>query len=158
MTKTCRDCGEEKPLTQFTPANGSYTSRCLPCRAVYMSEYRRSHIEHIVSHNREYRLTSLAGWIMKAYRSMRWIVVRQKSTRGLPVLPKREFYAWALQQKHLPAMLERYRQSGFKMEVAPCVSRIDRRKGYIKCNLHVTTLQENRRRTRRGNPPKFPPN
>lgn len=40
LEKACLGCGETKPLTEFSPQNGSYTSRCKLCLAAARRERR----------------------------------------------------------------------------------------------------------------------
>lgn len=57
-SKVCKDCGEEKPASEFS-RNKSHKdglqSYCKPCEAARSAEYRATHKEEIAARNAEYR-------------------------------------------------------------------------------------------------------
>jgi hypothetical protein len=131
----------------FTPAGQYFVAQCHPCSARLASEYRRANLAQVMEHNREYR-RSRPGIIVKCYHD---IVARVRGGKyhssyvGLPVMPRREFYRWAMCQPDLVKLLGRYRDSGYNREQAPTLARIDRRRGYVAGNLKWTTFEANRR-------------
>lgn len=55
-TKTCRKCGQERPLLEFYAARSTADGRanhCMPCAKAYQREWRAKHPERVKQHNRD---------------------------------------------------------------------------------------------------------
>ena len=117
--------------------------------------------EHELAKQREYRLRTgnsvtrryektKHGKLMRTYRNMlsrvKGIQWRKEHLYGgKEVLPKDEFYAWALANKSFHILYEAWEQSGFDRKLAPSVDRIDSQKGYTLDNMRWITHSENSR-------------
>ncbi len=59
--RTCRECGEEKPLSEFPTVKGPsgkifYRGVCKTCRREHVRDWRNTHQEHIRGYKRQYYL------------------------------------------------------------------------------------------------------
>ena len=55
-TKTCKGCGEEKPLSEFYQRkSGRIDTRCKECQKEYYRRYREENREKIAERHRRYR-------------------------------------------------------------------------------------------------------
>ena len=91
------------------------------------------------------------GFVMRLYRNMKSRVegVQEKKShlyKGRSLLPKDEFYSWALNDKDFLQLFENYTVSGYQRRLAPSVDRIDSKKGYSLDNMEFVTMSENSRR------------
>jgi hypothetical protein len=62
-TKTCRDCGETKPLSDFykhPQCRDGHFPECKVCRAAYAKRYREKNREQLKAKSREYWNANLA--------------------------------------------------------------------------------------------------
>ena len=57
VIKTCRLCGESKPISEFQRRSntGKYRNECKKCRDKYLSKYRTTHKERVAELNKKYR-------------------------------------------------------------------------------------------------------
>ena len=57
VIKTCRLCGESKPISEFQRRSdtGRYRNECRKCRDEYLAGYRATHKERAAELNRKYR-------------------------------------------------------------------------------------------------------
>jgi hypothetical protein len=69
---------------------------------------------------------------------------------GKELMDKGDFYTWALNNEDFKKLFVQYKQSGYKMRLAPSVDRIDSSKGYTVSNIRWVTHSENSRRTSRN--------
>lgn len=100
--------------------------------------------------NRIYEKTP-KGFIMRLYRNMKSRVLGiQKNNshlyKGLFLLPKDQFYSWALNHPTFMELYNRYLSNGYSRKLAPSVDRINPDIGYKLKNMEWVTLSENSRR------------
>lgn len=91
------------------------------------------------------------GKIMRIYRNMLSRVTgvqRQKFHlyHGKEILPKNEFYEWAISSKDFHLLFDAWVESGYERRLAPSVDRIDSSRGYSVGNMEWVTHSENSRR------------
>lgn len=91
------------------------------------------------------------GKLMRCYRNMRSRiegVQRQKRHlyAGKSLLPKSEFYAWALANHEFHRLYREWVESGYERVLAPSVDRVDPKLGYEIGNMQWVTHSENSRR------------
>lgn len=82
---------------------------------------------------------------------MRDRVLRKNGSRahlyyGLPILRRKDFYNWALNQPRFLLLLNEYIHAGFSRKLAPSIDRLNPNKGYTLGNMEWVTLSENSRR------------
>lgn len=88
------------------------------------------------------------GFLMRVYRNMKSRVegVQRKKAhlyKGLPILPKEEFYEWALSNKNYNDLFDKWTESGYDRKISPSIDRIDSTKGYLKGNIRWLTHSQN---------------
>lgn len=91
------------------------------------------------------------GKLMRLYRNMKsridgiqWMKAHLYS--GKYLLPKYEFYAWALQSSEFHRLFREWEESGYDRKLAPSVDRVDSKHGYAIWNMEWVTHSENSRR------------
>jgi len=95
------------------------------------------------------------GYLMRKYRNMQSRVTGVQSKKahlylGLEILPRDDFYDWALSSDEFYLLFESYKTSEFDRKLAPTVDRIDPKIGYIISNMRWLTHSENSRLTSRN--------
>jgi len=113
-------------------------------------KYSKEHNEKMRGYCNKYEKTH-KGFVMRLYRNMKSRVegVQEKKShlyKGRSLLPKDEFYSWALNDKDFLQLFENYTVSGYQRRLAPSVDRIDSKKGYSLDNMEFVTMSENSRR------------
>lgn len=88
------------------------------------------------------------GYLMRKYRNMlsRIRGVQKKKAhlyKGKTILPKHEFYDWALTHPDFKSLFAAYKRSNRKRKYAPTVNRIDSKRGYELGNMEWLTHSEN---------------
>jgi hypothetical protein len=88
------------------------------------------------------------GFLMRLYRNMQSRVTGVQKEKlylyaGKSLLPREEFYAWALRSRKFRALFAAYKASGFDRNLAPSVDRPDSSKGYEHGNMRWMTHWEN---------------
>lgn len=96
------------------------------------------------------------GFLVRKYRNMlsRVSGVQWRKAHlyyGLPIIPKSEFYQWALSHPEFKKLFSEYVRSGYERKLCPTVDRIDQRFGYVLFNMRWLTHSENSRLTRKNN-------
>lgn len=91
------------------------------------------------------------GFLMRLYRNMQSRICgvqKQKHHlyRGKEILPREEFYTWALDSKEFHKLFMVWEQSEYDRKLTPTVDRIDTTKGYVKENMQWLTHSGNSRR------------
>lgn len=91
------------------------------------------------------------GKLMRIYRNMasRVCGVQRKKAHlysGKALMPKEEFYDWALSRPDFHALFDAWVASGYARRLAPSVDRIDSSRGYEPGNMEWVTHSENSRR------------
>lgn len=97
------------------------------------------------------------GKLMRTYRNMQSRVqgiLKGKAHlyKGLAILPREEFYRWALGNNTFHELFEGWVKSGYQCGESPSIDRIDAERGYVVGNMRWLTHRENSRRTRRNRP------
>lgn len=90
------------------------------------------------------------GKLMRAYRNMLSRVggVQWRKSHlyaGKDILPKDEFYAWALSSAEFHALYDAWVESGYDRRLSPSVDRVDSHLGYVVGNMRWLTHSENSR-------------
>lgn len=93
------------------------------------------------------------GKLMRTYRNMQSRVqgILKKKAHlyaGLPILPRVEFYEWAMASNSFHQLFEGWVASGYKCGESPSVDRIDATLGYVLGNMRWLTHRENSSLTR----------
>lgn len=86
------------------------------------------------------------GYLMRSYRNMLSRVqgVQKIGTwTGKEILPKEEFYEWALSDPTFRRLFAAYEESDYERRLAPSPDRIDSSKGYTLDNMRWLTHSEN---------------
>ena len=91
------------------------------------------------------------GKLMRIYRNMLSRVTGVQAAkyhlyRGKYILPKQEFYDWAVKQDKFHILFKQWEQSGYERKMAPSVDRVDSSQGYETWNMEWVTHSENSRR------------
>jgi len=94
------------------------------------------------------------GYLMRKYRNMQSRVtgVQWKKAHlylDLEILPREEFYKWALNSAEFFQLFDEYKKADFDRKLAPTVDRIDPKVGYVISNMRWLTHSENSRQTTR---------
>lgn len=88
------------------------------------------------------------GKLMRTYRNMQSRVtgVLQKKAHlyeGLSILPRSDFYQWALASPDFHRLFEEWEASGYKCGASPSIDRIDTARGYTLGNMQWLSHSEN---------------
>lgn len=91
------------------------------------------------------------GKLMRIYRNMESRVhgvQKQKHHlyQGKSLLPRSEFYAWALESAEFHRLFREWAESGYERRLAPSVDRVNSAEGYCLDNMQWVTHSENSRR------------
>lgn len=158
----CRDCGKSTGIrTAIKLSNGAFfyrdpksgrktsANRCLRCMRLKQRKYRENKNN---AATKKYEKTH-KGFLMRLYRNMKSRVTGVQKLKlhlyeGLYLLPKEDFYEWAINNRSFKALFTKYKNSGYQRRFAPSVDRIDSTKGYFLKNMEFVTMAEN---SRRGN-------
>ena len=114
-------------------------------------------MKHSKEHNQRRRLAcnkyekTPKGFIMRLYRNMKSRVngvqkLKYHLYKDLYLMPRDDFYDWALSNPKFTKLFSAYIDSGFERKLAPSVDRIDSSKGYSLDNIEFVTMSENSRR------------
>jgi len=95
------------------------------------------------------------GKLMRTYRNMESRVSGVLKTKahlyaGLPILPRDDFYRWAMTSDTFHTLFSGWVASGYKCGDSPSVDRIDADRGYVLGNMQWLTHRENSARIRRN--------
>lgn len=96
---------------------------------------------------REYIRTP-QGRLMMTYHNMRCRVEGLQPAKahlyaGLPIMPRAEFYAWALNDLAFRRLFRAWKRAGFVRRLSPSIHRIDRTQGYVPGNVMFVTQATN---------------
>ena len=91
------------------------------------------------------------GFLMRLYRNMQSRIEGVQAQKhhlyeGKELLPRNEFYRWALASKDFHVIFEAWERHGHVRKLAPSVDRIDSDLGYSIENMEWVTHSENSRR------------
>ena len=136
--KTCSNCGTSSDSSRFKGR------QCFPCINLKQRHYREKTAN---SSTRSYEKT-LKGYIMRTYRNMtsriRGILKKKAHLyEGKSILTKDEFYDWSLNSKDFLNLMDKYKESGYDLKLAPSIDRIDSSLGYDLGNIQWVTFSEN---------------
>jgi len=90
------------------------------------------------------------GFLMRMYCNMKGRITGVQKAKwhlykGKYLLPKREFYKFALNNKDFQQLYVTYRESRYQRRLAPSINRIDSHDGYRIKNMEFITMSENSR-------------
>lgn len=90
------------------------------------------------------------GFLMRTYRNMESRVkgIQYKKAHlylGLELLPREEFYNWAIADLNFWKLYADWSTAEFKRTLTPSINRIDTSKGYVLNNIEWLTHSENSR-------------
>jgi hypothetical protein len=99
------------------------------------------------AHTRAYE-KSPNGFLMRAYRNMlsRVTGVQWRKAhlyKGLPVLPREEFYCWSRNNPDFWRLYRTWCAAGYLRALTPSINRIDTRRGYTPGNMEWVTHSVN---------------
>lgn len=114
-------------------------------------------LKHSPQHNAARRLAcnkyekTKNGFLMRLYRNMKSRIEgvqwqKHHLYAGKYLLPRDEFYEWALASPKFHELFAAYEASGYERRLAPSADRVDSALGYETDNLEWTTHSENSRR------------
>lgn len=91
------------------------------------------------------------GKLMRIYRNMKSRVdgvqwQKHHLYAGKELLPKEEFYEWAMQSNSYHLLYSEWVNSGYDRKLAPSVDRVDSSRGYTIDNMEWVTHSENSKR------------
>lgn len=91
------------------------------------------------------------GFLMRLYRNMQSRITgiqkeKQHLYRGKELLPRDQFYEWALSSNQFHKLFSLWESSGYDRKLTPSVDRIDSSSGYRIENMEWVTHSENSRR------------
>jgi hypothetical protein len=154
--KVCKKCGASKPLTAFYQRSScrlGVMARCAVCISAEQSERRRLRwaADRVAygALQRAYNRT-FDGKIMMCFHNMRGRAEGIQKAKahlyeGLEVLPRRQFYQWALHDASYRRLYLAWVESGYDQKLTPSVDRMDSQKGYTLGNIRWITHSENSR-------------
>lgn len=95
---------------------------------------------------------------MRVYRNMLSRVTGIQQTKahlylGLPILPREQFYAWALGNESFWRLWANWTVAKHERTLTPSVNRVDARRGYVLDNMEWVTMSVNCADTRRRKVP-----
>lgn len=118
-----------------------------------VAETRREYYERTGGESwKKYEKTP-KGYLVRSYRNMLSRVrgIQKPGTwTGKEILPKAEFYEWALANPTFHELFQAYERSGYERRLAPSPDRIDPNKGYTLDNMRWLTMSENSARATRA--------
>lgn len=155
-TKVCRTCRTEKPLEEFHVRRDcqlGVAAHCAECKGAAQTTrvkaLMQTNPQKVLGLQRNYGKT-LGGKIMMSYHNMRGRVLGLQARKahlykGLPIMPRHEFYTWALKDERLKEVFAIWVASGYSKRLSPSVNRIDPALGYVAGNIEWLTHSENSR-------------
>lgn len=130
------------------------TSNCVACQEIYVRKWAKEHPESRRRFCNKYEKTK-KGFLMRLYRNMQSRIDGVQKAKhhlyaGKSLLPRRDFYDWALACPEYHRLFDAYEASGFDRHLAPSVDRVDSSRGYEIANMEWVTHSENSRRGQRS--------
>lgn len=159
---TPKDCGKKGHARA-----GCDCDRCVRVRkreTDYGRRWNRENAERVAETRRNYYAETGGeswkkyektpkGYLVRSYRNMLSRVrgiQKPGSWTGKEILPKQEFYEWALADPTFHRLFQAYEASGYDRRLAPSPDRIDSAKGYTLDNMRWLTHSENSALASRG--------
>lgn len=148
--KTCINCGNEYPLSEFREQNETkdgHANQCRLCLNTIQRERRKKNENKTTS---IYEKTP-KEFLVREYRNMKSRVtgVQKKKAHlylGKPLLDKEDFYRWAIFHIDFVLLYTEWVRSNYNRKLTPTVDRVDSSKGYELGNMEWVTHSENSRR------------
>lgn len=154
MTDVCEKCGKPSRvvLSDFFNSHPYCSNSCMSILVWDHVRVRKKRIRIFrerKASDKAYEKT-FKGFLVRKYRNMKSRITGvQKNKfhlyRGLTILPKERFYAWAMTSPEYAKLFSDYLASGCVRKMAPSVDRIDSSKGYEIENMRWVTHSENSR-------------
>lgn len=113
-------------------------------RNAWQREYRRKNNN---SETKKYERTK-KGKLMRTYRNMESRVkglAKPNLYLGLELLPRGDFYEWALGDDGFNRLYETWVRNDYDRKLSPSIDRIDTSIGYVDGNIRWVTHSENSR-------------
>ena len=147
--KKCSRCGELKHSECFIKSKSCKDGRAGVCKDCVNAKRRILRKENNNAESKIYEKT-MKGFLMRTYRNMQSRVtgVQKKKAHlylGLELLPRDEFYSWALQNEDFQRLWQNWVESKHTRKLTPSVDRINSSKGYLLENMRWLTHSENSR-------------
>lgn len=138
LTTLIADCGKTRV---GRPRQGCRCGQCVVERAKKTRAQREKRRLSGDPATKKYEKTP-KGYLMRSYRNMQSRVLGIQKTgswTGKELLPREEFYEWALNDPVFRSLFMAYEALGFDRRFAPSPDRIDSSKGYTLDNLRWVT-------------------
>jgi hypothetical protein len=136
-SKTCTVCKEVQPIAAYHRDAKNRDGKRTDCKTC-CNKRRKKHYK------------TKEGLLLRRYGDMKKRVEGRDhnavSSVGKPILPKEEFFSWALNNPDFHYLYRDWVESGYQTKYAPSVDRIDERFGYELFNMQFVTQSENARR------------
>lgn len=144
----CRGCKTVKALECFwknKAVKDGYDRYCRDCSRIINRKYHAKAM-------RNYR-KSFRGLLDQKYTSMRKRVMGKdpnciNTVKGLPIVSRKEFVAWATEDNGYKKLWGAWKASGYQRGLTPSIDRIDSTKGYVFGNMQFLPFYENCRKWR----------
>lgn len=149
VSKICRYCNSDQPLSEFKKAKtcvDGHSHKCRSCSNKAQRSYRKKTDN---SSAKVYDKTK-KGFLVRTYRNM-LSRVRGIQTEcahlyeGLEILDKSDFYTWSLSDKDFNDLFEAWILSDTPMRICPSIDRVNTSLGYVGGNIRWITQSENSR-------------
>jgi len=148
MEKVCNRCGKSLPIKLFNKHPNTADKRqnqCRPCRNQVQREYRNK--KNGNEKTLVYEKTE-KGFLMRLYRNMKSRITGIQKAKfhlyeGKELLPKDEFYNWALGNKDFKRLFKNYKNNNYDRKLAPSVDRKKSEIGYTISNMQFVTHSQN---------------
>ena len=124
--KECKDCGQLKPLTEFSlkpSCKDGYSVRCKRCHTI------------------KYKFSTKENLVKKIYFSQKEKSV--KRNHPLPSYSYDELLHWLVGQSNSEKLFDDWVMSGYQRKLTPSVDRIDYKKPYTLSNIQLVTAHQN---------------
>ncbi len=125
--KKCTKCGEV--TDNFSPSkkrSDGLQSWCRKCK-----------VQHTIAYNR-----TKEGFIISIHQHQRYS--SRKRGHEQPAFSVEELREWCFSQEKFHELYDKWKESGYKKELAPSCDRTDNSMGYSLDRLQLTTWEENR--------------
>src|SRR6056297_1811348 len=122
----------------------------MTCTQDYLAKQREYRRKNGNSATKKYERTK-KGKLMRLYRNMESRIsgvqhLKHHLYRGKCLLPRDDFYEWALSSPEFHELFDEWERSGYDRKLAPSVDRVDPSDGYKIENMEWVTHSENSRR------------
>lgn len=133
-------------LTELSAGGGMKTSEA---QRRSRKKYYESHKSQVKERCKKYEKTK-KGYLMRTYRNMQSRVSGIQKNKahlyqGKSLLPREEFYVWALADPNFNTIYHAWVLSGYHRKISPSINRIDSSRGYELDNMEWLTHSENSR-------------